>query len=328
MRQRLPERRLRAGRADAGAAPTFAHAPRRRYTPAVRAALASCALGLAAAALLAEGSRARRALALAIAAATLGAPWLAPADHPLARALLALGAGWGLARILDLARGLLPRPGPLRRVLHAFALVDTRSFAVAPRALDLRLLAKFAVAAPVAAAALGLATGALSPPPPAPAGLALRWAAAAIFVLALADALDGLVRAAFRAGGVRLRTLHRAPLRATTLREFWGRRWNRVVQAWLSEHAFGPVARRHGPAAGTLAAFGASALLHAYLLVAALGPGAAATWAAFFLLHGGLVVAAARLGVARWPPALARAWTLGARAVTAPLFVEPMLRCL
>jgi hypothetical protein len=100
-----------------------------------------------------------------------------------------------------------------------------------------------------------------------------------------------------------------------------------VVQAWLAEHAFGPVARRHGPAAGTLAAFGASAILHAYLLLAALGPVAAAAWGAFFVLHAGLVLAEGRLGVARWRPALGRAWTFGTLAATAPLFLEPMLRC-
>jgi hypothetical protein len=294
----------------------------------VLAAVASLVLGLTAAALLATGSRARDALALAAAAATLAVPWVVPAERPLARALVALGAGWGVARILDLARGLVPGAGPLRRVAHALALVDTRWLAPAAREIDLRLLARSAGAAAVAAVAHGVATGALAAPGGGAAALALRWGAAAAFVLAVADALDGLVRAAFRAGGTALRTLHRAPLRAVTLREFWGRRWNRVVQAWLSEHAFVPVARRHGAAAGTLAAFGASAVLHAYLLLAALGPGAAAAWGTFFVIHGGLVLAEARLGVARWRPPLARAWTLGALAVTAPLFVEPMLRCL
>lgn len=292
------------------------------YTRAVAAALAAYALALAAAASLAAGPPLRRALALAVGAAGLLAPWLVPARLPLGRAVVALGAVWGLARVVDLARGRLPAARALRRVAHAFALVDTRALVRAPRALDPRLLGKAALAATLAAAALGL----VDAPGPG-AGLALRWAAAAVFVLALADALDGLVRGAFLLGGFAVPPLQRAPLRSASLREFWGRRWNRVVQGWLSEHAFAPVARRHGAAAGTLAAFGASAALHAYLLLAAAGPGPAATWAAFFALHGGLVLGERRLGVPRWRPALGRAWTLSALAATAPLFVEPMLRC-
>jgi hypothetical protein len=289
----------------------------------VLAALAAYALPLAAAALLAAGSPARRALGLAASAAGLAAPWLVPASFPLGRALVALGAAWGLARVVDLARGRVPGAGALRRVAHAFLLVDTRALVRAPRAVEPRLLGRAALAAAIAATALGLVDWSGTEPLPA-----LRWAAGAAFAVATAEALDALVRAAFRLAGYAVAPLQRAPLRSTSLREFWGRRWNRVAQGWLSEQVFAPVARRHGAAAGTLAAFGASAALHAYLLLAALGPGPAAAWAAFFALHGALVLGERRLGVAGWRPGLARAWTLSALAATAPLFVEPALRCL
>lgn len=295
----------------------------RRYKQAVAAALAAYVLPLAVAALLAAGSPARRALGLAASAVGLVAPWLVPASFPLGRALIALGAVWGLARVVDLARGRVPEAGALRRAAHVFLLVDTRALVRAPRAVEPRLLGKAALAAAIAATALGLvdASGPDSHP-------ALRWAAAAAFVVATADALDGLVRASFRLAGFTVAPLQRAPFRSTSLREFWGRRWNRVVQGWLSEHVFTPVARRHGAAAGTSAAFGASAALHAYILLAAAGPGPAAAWAAFFALHGALVLAERRLGVSRWRPGLARAWTFSTLAASAPLFVEPMLRCL
>lgn len=293
------------------------------YDQAVVAALAAYALPLAAAALLAAGSPARRALGLAVSAAGLVAPWLVPERFPLGRALVALGAAWGLARVVDLARGRVPEAGAVRRLAHAFLLVDTRTLVRAPRAVEPRLLGKAALAVAIAAAALGLVDA--SGPGFGPA---LRWAAAAAFAVATADALDALVRAAFRVTGFTVAPLQRAPLRSTSLREFWGQRWNPVVQGWLSEHVFTPVERRHGATAGTLAAFGASAALHAYLLLAAAGPGPAAAWAVFFVLHGALVLGERRLGVSRWRPGLARAWTLSTLAATAPLFVEPMLRCL
>jgi hypothetical protein len=293
------------------------------YNHAMLAALAAWALPLTAAALLAAGSPARRALGLAASAAGLVAPWLVPARFPLARALVALGAAWGLARVVDLARGRVPGASALRRAAHAFLLVDTRALARASRAVEPRLLGRAALAAAFAAVALSLVDRSGTEPPPV-----LRWAAAAAFAVATAEALDALVRAAFRLAGFTVAPLQRAPLRSISLREFWGRRWNRVSQGWLSEHVFAPVARRHGATAGTLATFGASAALHAYLLLAAVGPGPAAAWAAFFALHGALVLGERRLGVSRWRPGLARAWTLFALAATAPLFVEPMLRCL
>jgi hypothetical protein len=293
----------------------------------VLAALAAYVVAVAAAAWLASGPPARRALAVAVAAAGLAAPWFVPAHLPLERAVIALGGAWGVARVLDLARERLPRPGVLRRLVHVFAVVDTRTLAPRPRTIAWGLLAGTLVAALAAAAALAVSTASAADPDPGPSRLVLRWAAAVAFVLATAEALDRGVRVLFRLAGFEAGALQRAPLRSTTLREFWGRRWNRVVQAWLSEHAFGPVARRHGAGAGTAAAFGASALLHAYLLIAAAGAAAAATWAAFFAVQGALVLAEARLGVARWRPGAGRAWTLGTLLATAPLFVEPLLRC-
>jgi hypothetical protein len=49
---------------------------------------------------------------------------------------------------------------------------------------------------------------------------------------------------------------------------------------------------------------------------------------AFFVIHGVVVVIEAKLGAARWPRAIGHVWTLGVFAITAPLFVEPLLQSL
>jgi len=47
---------------------------------------------------------------------------------------------------------------------------------------------------------------------------------------------------------------------------------------------------------------------------------------AYFVVQGVAVALETRLGVARWPRACRRAWTLVIVVGTSPLFVEPCLR--
>src|SRR5690606_27443802 len=95
------------------------------------------------AALVTAGSPVRRVLGLLLALPAFLAPFAAAG--PLARALLAATAFWGFARIVDLARE--PREfGPLRRIAHLLAVVDSRRVVwVTPR-LDLPGLAWLALA--------------------------------------------------------------------------------------------------------------------------------------------------------------------------------------
>src|SRR6185436_12373682 len=100
------------------------------------------------------------------------------------------------------------------------------------------------------------------------------------------------------------------------------------VHIWLRAHCFLPVARRFGVAAGGLAAFAGSTLIHVAFTWPAVGARMAAWMGAFFLVQGVIVVAEQRLGVRRLPRPLAHAWTVAALLLPCPLFVEPGLRIL
>ena len=123
--------------------------------------------------------------------------------------------------------------------------------------------------------------------------------------------------------------LGRNGVRARTVAEFWGKRWNRAVGEWLGEFVFAPLARCGHPALGLMSAFVASALVHAWLAAVALGElRAALSIAAYFVVQGGAVLVERRLGVRAWPPAVARAWTALVVAGPSPLGVGPFLRTL
>src|SRR5215213_4326872 len=67
---------------------------------------------------------------------------------------------------------------------------------------------------------------------------------------------------AFRALGFPVEKLWDCPVAATSLGDFWGRRWNRIVSGFLREVVFTPVARRAGARVALLAVFLYSGLYH------------------------------------------------------------------
>jgi hypothetical protein len=79
---------------------------------------------------------------------------------------------------------------------------------------------------------------------------------------------------------------------------------------------------------GFVAAFCASAVFHAYFTLVAVGWTMAGAMTIFFLIQGMFVLCELRMGVARWQPALAHAWTVVAVLGCSPLFIEPLLRIL
>jgi len=105
------------------------------------------------------------------------------------------------------------------------------------------------------------------------------------------DAFVGVAALAF---GRHVRGLLDRPELSASLSEFWGRRWNRQVQADLDRGFFRPLARRGAWRAGTLAAFAASGVMHAVAVMDAdrwsvtLVPAAGVMF--FFLLHGALIL--------------------------------------
>lgn len=268
------------------------------------------------AALVTAGPPWRRGLGLALAALLLPC-CLALPGPPLLQGVVALLAFWGFARIVDLAGEARPMP-PLARLIFAAAIIDTRRLQPAAPHLDRRALLRLAVWVPLGLCALHTAL-AHDPGP-------LRWACGALAMYALGETGEHLFRGLLALLGVRGPAIQRTPIAGTSLRDFWGERWNLVVNRWLREHCFLPWARRRRPVLGLGLAFLASAAIHAWFIGVALGPRMAAWMGLYFLIQGALLALELPLRVQRWPTLAARVWTLAGVLLPAPLFVEPMLR--
>jgi hypothetical protein len=74
----------------------------------------------------------------------------------------------------------------------------------------------------------------------------------------LFDALSGI----YRYFGYNAIALFRAPLRSSSLEDFWGRRWNLAFVEMATQIAYRPVSDRFGPGAGRWVVFLMSGLLH------------------------------------------------------------------
>ncbi|XP_006648605.2 probable long-chain-alcohol O-fatty-acyltransferase 5 [Oryza brachyantha] len=76
------------------------------------------------------------------------------------------------------------------------------------------------------------------------------------------------------------------PYLASSLQDFWGRRWNLMVPAILRPSVYRPVRARLGVAAGVLAAFLVSGLMHEVMFFYIMWRPPSGEVTAFFLLHG------------------------------------------
>lgn len=156
----------------------------------------------------------------------------------------------------------------------------------------------------------------------------IRWTLGLALIYCLAELIQSSQLLVYHALGFELPRINDYPLRSLSLSEFWGRRWNRVVSAWLNENVFRPLARKRKAKLGLAAAFGASAALHFWLAWLPLDVRAGLTMASFFLVQGLALLAERTLGQTRWPRPLRRLWTLAWIAVPSPLFIEPALAML
>jgi hypothetical protein len=69
----------------------------------------------------------------------------------------------------------------------------------------------------------------------------------------------------FRAMGFAVEKLWDCPIAATSLGDFWGKRWNRIASGFLREVIFLPVARRAGAKVALLAVFLYSGVYHEFV---------------------------------------------------------------
>jgi alginate O-acetyltransferase complex protein AlgI len=87
-------------------------------------------------------------------------------------------------------------------------------------------------------------------------------------LLRLFGVLD-VVALIFRALGFPVEKAWVNPLAATSLRDFWGRRWNRIMSGLLRDLLFVPLARRVGVLGASAIAFAYSGVLHEFVSVLA-----------------------------------------------------------
>jgi hypothetical protein len=245
-----------------------------------------------------------------------------PREWAIVRTCVAFGVAGAFLRLIEIVRK--PETFDLRqRVINVLApFLDARRFQTGPTGI---CWSAFLTAAAELAVAIVLVILAGQTPPTHPyASLAalerttIGGASCYLFV----DATGRAVHALCLSCGLVVDKPHDMPILSRSLGEFWGKRWNRVVNKWLHDNTFRPVAVRAGISAGIFAAFALSGVLH-FVPIALVCSVQAATWMlTFFLIHGVLVIAEAKLRIE------SRAVTIGAFLITSPLFVEPMLESL
>jgi hypothetical protein len=274
-----------------------------------------------------RGADRLRALAVVVAAPSLVAPFLlAGVGAPPAARFIAGGfIGIQFLRVLEIVRapGVFRRGTRAVRVLFAY---ETRTMKRAPGVFPMIVWAGGAALAAVGLGILVLVSRVAPPAAPYAPAAWPRWLATAVGGYLALEGAASHVCSVLRPFGWEHAPIQRAPILSRTVAEFWGARWNKVVSTGLRRNIFDPLARRHRMAAGVLASFAVSGLLHFYMTWPAAGFVPAVWMATFFGLHGVIVLVEARLGVSRWRPAAARAFTAAAFAVTMPLFAEPFMR--
>jgi alginate O-acetyltransferase complex protein AlgI len=130
----------------------------------------------------------------------------------------------------------------------------------------------------------------------------------------------------FRAMGFPVEKLWDCPVAATSVGEFWGRRWNRVVSGMLREVVFLPLARRAGAGVALFVSFLYSGMYHECLSFMS-GSGYGGPVLYFLVQYLGVAVENSR-PARHWIRArgwIGRAWTFAVVALPLDLFLRPGL---
>jgi predicted DCC family thiol-disulfide oxidoreductase YuxK len=99
-----------------------------------------------------------------------------------------------------------------------------------------------------------------------PQPLVAGWIGMVGIILCLHFGLFQLLALAWQRAGVNAQPIMREPLHATSLADFWGRRWNVAFHFLANDFAFRPLLRKRGATAATLVVFLFSGLIHDFII--------------------------------------------------------------
>jgi hypothetical protein len=116
------------------------------------------------------------------------------------------------------------------------------------------------------------------------------WLGMAGIVLLLHFGAFDMLSLAWRAGGVNARPLMNWPLAASSLSDFWGRRWNTAFRDLAHAFVFRPATRAVGTTAALAIAFLASGLVHDLVISVPAGGGYGGPTIYFAAQAGGVLV--------------------------------------
>jgi hypothetical protein len=259
-----------------------------------------------------------RAVAILAALTLLSTVWFVDPAYRVARCALVLIALLHVFRMVDL-RGRPIEPSLWRRWVFLLSPHDLRGVRGSKSAFDAR-----AWGSAVGHTAGFLVTVFGLRQPVSELG---RWGLGVVCVYMGVAAAFAWSRFFFGLMGRRLPILHKSPVVARSIAEFWGRRWNLEVHGWLYRHCFLPWAHRRSVRGAAVYSFLVSGLIHAWLVLPTAELGAAASMVLYFLAQGLGLLAERRLHVARWSSRVAQhGWTLFWVLGPSWLFVDPMLK--
>jgi predicted DCC family thiol-disulfide oxidoreductase YuxK len=151
------------------------------------------------------------------------------------------------------------------------------------------------------------------------------WIGMAGIILVLHFGLFDFASIGWRALRVDAPPIMDAPLRSTSVAEFWGRRWNGAFNDLALGLVFRPTARQVGATAATVAAFAVSGLIHELVISLPAGAGFGLP-TGYFLLQGLAILAQRKWAVLRGDIS---GWLFTMIVVAAPaywLFHPPFVR--
>ncbi|GBG34192.1 Acyl-CoA--sterol O-acyltransferase 1 [Hondaea fermentalgiana] len=167
---------------------------------------------------------------------------------------------------------------------------------------------------------------------PRPFAFAVGTLAGAMYLhscLVILDSALGLVTSQM---AIEVPPAQNSPLLAQSVAEFWGKRWNLLVQELLESYIYIPLRTRLNLARpfAVMATFVASGLIHTPQLFAAGMPVQdAVMMASYFILQPFLLMVEQAIGVTRWKSTLSRrVWTICAIGLPLPMVVAPTLALL